>query len=266
MFKKTNNSTKDNDKNIKRSKILTIILSVIFSVSCLLLIFYYVAVPLHIKRVNKPFIDAVYEERENINPDVLGVLRTATSEADYPIMQHEGDDMYYLRRGPDGKYSSSGSLFVMNGESLSPWTNVVTIHGHNMRNSTMFGTLQKYTDLPFLQDNPTFTITVKDKTMTWAIFGVCYISTEYQKNGFCPYNTKLESEEEFNEYVENVRKRTLFNSNIDVSYGDKIVMLSTCDKDYGKIRFVIFAKEIDPNETPIKSFSYTSNPACLQPI
>ena len=53
-----------------------------------------------------------------------------------------------------------------------------------------------------------------------------------------------ENEEEFNNYIENVKKLSLYNIAETAQYGDQLITLSTCDYHVEDGRFAIVAKKV----------------------
>ena len=53
------------------------------------------------------------------------------------------------------------------------------------------------------------------------------------------------NEEEFEEYMENVHARALYDTGVDAEYGDQLLTLSTCEYTYKNGRFVVVAKRVN---------------------
>ncbi len=51
-------------------------------------------------------------------------------------------------------------------------------------------------------------------------------------------------EAEFAEFLENVRARALYDTDMEVEYGDTLLTLSTCEYTYKNGRFVVMAKKV----------------------
>ena len=67
----------------------------------------------------------------------------------------------------------------------------------------------------------------------------------YSDKGFKYYNyTKFYDENDFNSFVEKCRNYEFYNTNVKVSYGDKLITLSTCEYSQKNGRMVIIAKKI----------------------
>ncbi len=98
------------------------------------------------------------EEVHALNPDTAGWISIDGTVIDYPVMQTMRDEQYYLNRDFDGKYSAYGCIIADTDSEIGtgtlannyedgskPATNII-LHGHNMKNGTMFGSLDKYRD------------------------------------------------------------------------------------------------------------------------
>lgn len=52
------------------------------------------------------------------------------------------------------------------------------------------------------------------------------------------------NEVDFNEFMENVHARQLYDTGIEAEYGDQLITLSTCEYTYKNGRFVVVAKKV----------------------
>lgn len=58
-----------------------------------------------------------------------------------------------------------------------------------------------------------------------------------------------QSESSFNEFVDEIRKRSLFDMPVDVAYGDKLLTLSTCTYEFTDARLVVVARLVRDGES-----------------
>ena len=79
------------------------------------------------------------------HPDVKGWIRIKDTKIDYPILQNAEDDLYYMHRDINGKYSNPGCIFLKMGHNLDGYA-LHTLFGHHMKNGTMFKGIEKYYD------------------------------------------------------------------------------------------------------------------------
>ena len=54
-----------------------------------------------------------------------------------------------------------------------------------------------------------------------------------------------QTEEEFDEYVNNAKKASIYKNDIEAEYGDQLLTLSTCDYSQEDGRFVVVARKIN---------------------
>ena len=59
----------------------------------------------------------------------------------------------------------------------------------------------------------------------------------------------FESQDEFDAFVETVRLKNMADIPLDVTYGDKLLTLSTCYSDADDSRFLVIARRVRPDET-----------------
>ena len=76
---------------------------------------------------------------QRVNPDVVAYLQIPDTAVSYPVMRSD-EPGYYLTRDFDGIRSVYGSIYV----DAACYENgpVTLLHGHNMKNGTMFGSLK----------------------------------------------------------------------------------------------------------------------------
>ncbi len=163
-------------------------------------------------------------------PDIYAWIRIPGTKVDYPIVQREGDNSYYLNHTIDGKKKTEGSIFTedYNGKDFEDANTI--IYGHNMKNGSMFKTLHKYKDKQFLLDNSEIYIYQKDKVLRYKIFAAYIYDSRHLMLSF-----DFEDENIFENYLNNVlTKRDMssnININVDVTAKDKIITLSTCNNN-----------------------------------
>ena len=56
---------------------------------------------------------------------------------------------------------------------------------------------------------------------------------------------KANNEEEFNNYITNIKQLSLYDTKVDAKYKDKFITLSTCEYSRENGRFVVVAKKVN---------------------
>ena len=95
----------------------------------------------------QPFFQDLYEQ----NSDIIGWLQ-AGGGIDYPVMQLDND--FYLHHDFNKNEKYAGTLFVNQINYLWPRDKILFIHGHNMRDGSMFGGLMAYEDYEYVRQHP----------------------------------------------------------------------------------------------------------------
>ncbi len=188
---------------------------------------------------------ALYEQ----NPDLIGWLRVEGAGIDLPVVQTPGDNEYYLRRGFDKFYAVGGTLFLDERCAVTPADPTANwlIYGHNMADGTMFGQLTRYRDEDFYREHPTFTFDTLYETATWQVVAALDTTLgadELPYYTFFDAGTKLE----WQQRVDAIRALALYDTGVEVQYGQQLLTLSTCGdrRPSTDARFALLAVRVEP--------------------
>ena len=110
-----------------------------------------------------------YARLYELNPDFFGWLTIEGTVLNYPVMYQPEKEGYYLKHAFDGSSSLSGVPYV--DEACFPGCRNYLIHGHNMKNGTIFATLLSYKEESFWRTHPTITFHTLDGPGTYEIMG-----------------------------------------------------------------------------------------------
>ena len=171
------------------------------------------------------------------NEDYRCWLKMDNTKIDYPVVQ-SNDNSYYLDRDFNKNHLAAGSIFMDFRNNFDSDKSVV-IYGHNMRNGTMFGELDNFKKESFFKENNKFKIEYKDKTYTYEVFSV-YIGDASENF----VEVSFDSDEDYIDYLNRIKSKSLFKSDIEVSNNDKIVTLYTCSYEFDGARTVVNGKLI----------------------
>lgn len=206
----------------------------------------------------------VAEHYKSINEDYIGYLEVEGCDIYEPIMQGDDND-YYLDHNYYGGTNKAGTVFLdyrctVSEDYISP--NIV-FYGHNQEDGTMFGNLKDYKqNVEFYSENPLVKFSPEFETGEYVIYGyfVTHVKPEQHSSGevfhYHDYIEKLNDEETFNWYINEVQKRNQIVSPVDVQYGDKLLCLSTCSNEFSDSRFVVFARRLREGEK-IEDFDFS---------
>ena len=193
------------------------------------------------------------------NDDIIGWLKIDDMVIDYAVMQTPENEDYYLDKDFNGNASSAGSLImdtdstVGDGTAVNdytdgtkPSTNLI-IHGHNMRNGSMFGDLDKYRKQDFEKKHNIIRFNSLYEEREYEIVSV-FLSQVYlakQTNVFKYYKFfEANNEAEFDDFYNNIKKLQLYDTGVTAEYGDEFITLSVCAYHVENGRLVVVGKRI----------------------
>ena len=186
------------------------------------------------------------EELQKQNSEIIGYLEIEGTNISYPVCQTTNND-YYLTHNYKKEKASLGSLFLDKDFDLNkPSTNYL-IYGHRSNSGTMFEDLIKYSEESFYKEHQTIRFTTTIEDATYEIISVFYSRVYYkdEKDVFRYYYfVNAETEEEYNEYIENCKKASIYDIETTATYGDQLLTLSTCEYSRENGRFAVVAKKI----------------------
>ncbi len=180
------------------------------------------------------------------NPEFVGWLTIDDTQINYPVMQRDSDNDYYLNHGFDGKEDATGSLFMdYRCDYVNPKTNTI-IYGHNMNNGSMFGELSKYLDQSFYENHPIIYLDTLYEKRQYQVVAVCLSEVQYQDdNNFRYYNfINADNDAEYDAFIGTLKSLSVYGKYIDIEKTDKVLTLSTCNNYTTDGRLFIVAKRI----------------------
>lgn len=193
----------------------------------------------------EPVMLEKYADLYRENSDLVGWLSIEGMVIDYPVMQCE-DDEYYLHHDFYGQDSKYGCLYVRNRADVNtPGTNFI-IYGHNMKDGSMFGDLDLYRRESFFQEHPVICFDTLYEERTYEILAV-FRSQVYNSDDdvFRYYQFyEAQTQEEFDDFYENIKALSLYDTGVTAEFGDSFLTLSTCAYHVEDGRFAIVAKAV----------------------
>lgn len=181
------------------------------------------------------------KEIYNKNNDFIAWLKVLNTPIDYPVMNTPSNPNFYLRKDFQKKYSLSGTLFVGEGAGIDG--KFVIIYGHNMHNSTMFGSLDDYKDREFYLKHRDIVLSTVDEVRRYKVVGAFDANLNTDKFNYYNYYGDV-SESDFETFMSLLSRYSIYPDYREISYSDQILMLSTCADSSGPARFVVVAKRI----------------------
>ena len=188
-----------------------------------------------------------FEALWEINPEAYAWITIPGTEIDYPILQSETDNTYYLTHNIEGEESPEGAIFTEDYNSKDFEDPNTVIYGHNMRNGSMFQGLHEYMDRAFFDENREVLIYLPDKILHYEIFAAYLYDDRHLLESF-----DFEDEDVFGAYLNRIFSIRDMNSFIDtdmeVTAEDKIITLSTCYSNESNQRYLVQAVLVSIDE------------------
>ena len=175
------------------------------------------------------------------NQDFIGWISIDGTNINYPVMQTPDNPDYYLKHSFEKIWSDYGVPYIDEACIMGISNNVV-IYGHHMNDGSMFAELCNYTDMDFWREHPIIHFDTLSSFGEYEIVAVFKFNTNKETFKYNEWATMNEAE--FSEYMEEVHARQLYDTGIDVEYGDQLLTLSTCEYTYKNGRFVVVAKKV----------------------
>ena len=199
-----------------------------------------------------------YRDSFLANSDMAAWLQIPDTIIDYPVMWTPPDEEYYLRRGFDKKPDSNGCLILDTDSCVDPLTTNLIIHGHNMSSGLMFGTLANYENEAFFQEHKNIILYTEALQRNYEVIAV-FRSQVYKKTDqvFKFYKFfEADTQEEFDDFYNNIKAMSLYDTGVTAEFGDHFLTLSTCSYHVSTGRFVVVAKETESGDRylPLEDF------------
>ena len=182
---------------------------------------------------------------KNVNEDIVGWLEIEGTDITFPVVQSE-DNKYYLKHTYLKEDSNDGAIFLDKDYNWNIPSSNLLIYGHNNLNGNMFQDLLKYEDENYYKEHPTIRFTTTNDDYNYDIIAVfkSRVFYEDEQDVFRYYYfINAENEDEYNYYVEESKKASLYNIDETAEFGDQLLTLSTCEYSQEDGRFVIVAKK-----------------------
>jgi sortase B len=190
-----------------------------------------------------------YEKLKAQNDHFVGWLSIPGTNVNYPVMQTPQEPEYYLYRDFNQKDAPSGSLFASEISNVNKPSDAVIIYGHRMKTGAMFGNFGKLTEESYLAEHNRVifdTLVNRNEYRIWCVFteAVGTGSTrEFQYYNYSDFRDEIE----FANFVGQARSyANIVDDGAAPKYGDKVLLLSTCEYTHDNGRLVVIAVRTSP--------------------
>lgn len=170
------------------------------------------------------------------NNETIAWLKVNNTNVEYPVVKGTNNS-FYLNHSFDKSNNSAGWIFADYRNKFDNTDKNIVIYGHNMRDGSMFGSMLNILNAKWYEneENTNITLYTENEKCMYKVFSVYKIENEdyYIK-------TEFKNDNEFEDFIKTLKKRSIKDFNVDVSKYDNILTLSTCANN-NKYRVVLHA-------------------------
>lgn len=181
----------------------------------------------------------------DINSDYKGWLTIYGTQISEPVVQGETNETY-LRTNINGEHAEAGTLFLDETTDLTQDGNLI-IYGHKMNDGTMFGTLDKFEDEEFFDNNGTVCWESEKGKEYYQIFALLVLpgySTDPNFIDLQAWNNVLDEEQTADMLNTIADRASIFRGESFNLEKDKYIFLVTCDYSINNGRLVLVGRRL----------------------
>lgn len=214
-------TTEKKDKNIEQEVITTTIEDSLYT-----------------KYNNMNMIKVNFDNLLQINNDTKGWIMVPGTNVNYPFVQ-SNDNLYYLKHSYDKSSNKKGWVFLDYRNNMDNLSKNTVIYAHGLVNNQMFGSLRKILKSSWYNNKNNHIIKLSTPTsyQLWQVFSTYTIEPEDYY-----ITTSFSSDEEFQEFINTIKSRSVYDYGTKINTNDNILTLSSCYSDTK--RMVLHAKLI----------------------
>ena len=173
------------------------------------------------------------------NNETIAWIKVNNTNVEYPVVKATNNS-FYLNHSFDKSKNSAGWIFADYKNKFDNTDKNIVIYGHNMKDGSMFGSMLNILDAKWYEneENTNITLYTENEKCIYKVFSIYKIENEdyYIK-------TEFKNDNEFEEFVKNLKKRSIKDFNVDISKDDNILTLSTCANN-NKYRIVLHSVRV----------------------
>lgn len=181
-----------------------------------------------------PLVQLDFRPLKEKNADAVAWITVENSRIDYPIVQGE-DNEFYLDHLFSKRWGFSGAIFMDTDNAADFSDQNTVIYGHRLNNAAMFTDLSRYRNQSYYDKHPVMRLFTPNGDYDVLIFSA------YNRDASAiPH--RFTDDKAFEEYLGQIKAKSDFRADVDVSPGDRIVTLATCSYVFDNARYVVHGK------------------------
>lgn len=195
-----------------------------------------------------PPVQSSFNDLLKLNPETIGFLRV-DDLLSLPVVQRENDNSFYLDHNFEQQKADEGTLFLDGMNRLTPEDDCLIVYGHNMHNGTMFGEIDRFSEAEFLQSHPLVHFDTLYENRTYVPIAAFPASMNPDSGSYFDVRQIAFDESSFDVFLMRLKTRSVVQIPTDAYYGDRLLLLVTCDYTKDDGRFILALRQLRENET-----------------
>ncbi|MBP5656376.1 class B sortase [Candidatus Saccharibacteria bacterium] len=182
--------------------------------------------------------DVDLAELKKINPEIIAWVKIKDTNIDYPVVQAKNNTKY-LTRNYRGNFATAGSIFLdyRNNGFKDDFS---LIYGHRMDGQRMFGGISLFEQKDYFDEHKSGVLYTEDGVYDLEISDFSIVDVDRTSI----YNHDNNRNKRNGTVIHEVHSFAKQSRKVEYGDDDKIIVLSTCDKDSKHYRNVLLAKMV----------------------
>ena len=171
-----------------------------------------------------------FDALEEKNKDIYSWIYVPGTAVDYPVLQSSKDN-YYLDHNLNHSQGYPGCIYSNQCNKMDYSDYLTVLYGHNLSRDRMFGSLHRFEDGEFFEENRQIVMYTPTKRLTYEVLAAVKYTDDY-----VPYKFDISSYQGMSEFWDSVEacsedKRSHVLADVELEETDKLLILSTCIRD-----------------------------------
>ena len=182
--------------------------------------------------------DVDLAELKKINPEIIAWIKIKDTNINYPVVQAKNNTKY-LTRNYRGNFATAGSIFLdyRNNGFKDDFS---LIYGHRMDGQRMFGGISLFEQKDYFDEHKSGVLYTEDGVYDLEISDFSIVDVERTSI----YNHDNNRNKRNGTVIHEVHSFAKQSRKVEYGDDDKIIVLSTCDKDSKHYRNVLLSKMV----------------------
>lgn len=191
------------------------------------------------KYANMDMLSVNFDNLKSINSDTVGWLKVPGTKINYPFV-HTDNNEYYLKHSFDKRSNKKGWVYLDFRNNIDNLSKNNIIYAHGLVNNEMFGSMRKVIKKSWYTNkaNHIIKVVTPSSNQLWQVFSTYTIEPETYY-----ITTNFTNDEEFTNFINTIKSRSVYDFGALVTPNDKILTLSSCYDD--EKRMVLHAKLLE---------------------